>query len=243
MSFEDIGQRGISIVVPAYNEATRIVGTLRSIKEYCSAKLPEHEILVVDDGSKDHTARLARDALGEDPRYRVLVLDRNRGKGYAVKHGVMSSRHPFVLFSDADLSTPVQELEKLAVYAGDDVAVIASRGLPDSEIVMRQPRYRETMGKVFNLAVRLLVAPGIRDTQCGFKLFGQQVVQDIFPILRTDRFAFDVEIVALCLRRGFRVVEVPVRWYNDSRSRVNPVKDSAVMLKDLVKVWWRVRNA
>jgi dolichyl-phosphate beta-glucosyltransferase len=230
----------LSVVIPAFNEAMRIGATLRRVSEYCGSRFDRFEIIVVDDGSTDETAKEAKNAI-HDERLRVIVLEKNRGKGYAVRTGGLHAKFEYVLFSDADLSTPIEEVENLEKYASPRSLVIASRGLQQSRLEVRQPFYRETMGRIFNLIVRLLLVPDIADTQCGFKLFGREVVKEIFPRTTIDRFAFDVEIIYLARKLGFDVVEVPVRWRNDSRSRVHPIRDSMQMLADVGKVFARER--
>ncbi len=231
----------LTVIVPAYNETLRIGETLRRIAEYCRTHVRDWEVIVVDDGSTDGTAEAATSALDGESRLRVVRHPRNLGKGQAIRTGALAARHPYVLFSDADLSTPIEELAVLAPHASPRAVVIASRGLPDSSLEVRQPLYRETMGRIFNLVVRVLLVPGVRDTQCGFKLFGHEVARSVFPALETRRFAFDVEVLARARRLGFDLVEVPVRWRNDSRSRVHPVRDSASMLRDVFRIWWRLK--
>ncbi len=231
----------LSIVVPAYNESARIQESLRRIADYCRTRVQDFEVIVVDDGSTDGTAEAATAALDGDPCLRVIRHPRNFGKGRATRTGALAARHPYILLSDADLSTPIEELEVLAPHATPKTVVVASRGLPESSLEVRQPLYRETMGRIFNLVVRFLLVPGISDTQCGFKLFGDEVARAVFSALETDRFAFDVEVLARARQGGFEVVEVPVRWRNDARSRVHPVRDSASMLRDVIRIWWRLK--
>jgi len=233
---------GLSIVVPAYNEAERIGASLEKIAAYCRSSVKAYEIIVVDDGSTDGTGEVASRVVGEDDGFVLLTTPKNRGKGHAVRTGALAARYPYVLLSDADLSTPIEETDKLALHASPDTVVVASRGLPDSDLEERQPFYRETMGKVFNLMVRMLLVPGVADTQCGFKLFGKGVSNAIFPPLQTERFAFDVELLARAIRLGFPVVEVPVRWKNDLRSRVHPIRDSALMMRDVLRVWFMLNR-
>lgn len=227
----------LSVVIPAYNEEARLGPTVERVLAYLAARGGDTELVVVDDGSKDGTAALAR-AGGA----RVIVQPANRGKGAAVRTGMLAATGSRVLFSDADLATPIEELAKLEARldAGDDVA-IGSRALRDSDIRVRQHWMRESMGRGFNLIVRALLLGGIRDTQCGFKLFTREAAQDLFGRATIDGFAFDVEI--LWLARGrFRVVEVPVVWRHVEESKVSPGTDAARMFADIVRLRLRHRR-
>lgn len=227
----------ISCVIPAYNEERRLGATIARVSEYFAASGREYEIIVVDDGSRDATARLAAEHAQLHPQCRLISLGRNRGKGAAVRKGVAGSRGDLVLFSDADLSTPIEEIELLerAILNGSDIAV-GSRALPGSRIEVHQPRLRELMGKTYNLLIRATLMSGIHDTQCGFKLFRGTVARELFGLARIDDFGFDVEILYLAGMRGYRVTEVPVRWINSPASRVMVFSDSAGMLYDLLRV-------
>jgi dolichyl-phosphate beta-glucosyltransferase len=229
----------LSVVIPAYNESARISQTLQKIRDYLEGRPGRFEIIVADDGSRDGTAERAVAARPEDPNLRVLALGRNQGKGAAVRAGVQAARGRRVLFSDADLSTPIEDLEVLERALDDGAAVaIGSRALRDSRVMVRQPWHRQTMGKVFNLLVQVLALPGIHDSQCGFKLFRQAEAQRLFGAQRLSGFSFDVEILFLARKFGFRVAEVPVSWYDSPASRVDPVLDSARMLRDLFRIRW-----
>lgn len=231
----------ISVVIPAYNESMRISNTLAKIFEYLTNRFKEFEVIVVDDGSKDETVNVVKGIASQYPKTLHLIENpHNRGKGYATKVGALSARFPYVLLTDADLSTPIDEIQKLAPYASPRSVVIASRGMRESNLEVRQPFYRETMGRVFNLIVQTLLLQGISDTQCGFKLFGREVVDKIFPQLFTERFAFDVEILVRAKKEGFEIHEVPVRWRNDERTRVHAIRDSFQMLLDVLRIWWKV---
>lgn len=227
----------LSVVVPAFNESARIGLTLRRILDYLAVHWPDGELLVVDDGSRDDTAALVSDLARAEPRLRLVELDRNRGKGAAVRRGMLEATGEWRLFSDADLSTPIEEVEKLLFHAraGADV-VIGSRGLVESEIRTRQPLPRELMGRTFNLIVRQLLLGGFKDTQCGFKLFRGTVAEELFGAQTVEGFAFDVEVLLLAKERGLRIAEVPVVWYHAPHSKVSPVVDASRMLRDLVEL-------
>jgi dolichyl-phosphate beta-glucosyltransferase len=231
-----------SIVVPAHNERARLPPTLERILAWCRAERPAFEVLVVDDGSTDGTAARVRELAASAPELQVLELGRNRGKGAAVRAGVLAARGERILFCDADLATPIEELARLdaALDRGADVA-IGSRALPESDIRVRQHRGRELMGRTFNALVQLVGVRGIRDTQCGFKLFRRAVGQALFADATIERFAFDVEILWLARARGHRIDEVPIAWRHVDESKVSPGRDAARMLVDLARIRWRHR--
>ncbi len=225
----------LSIVIPAYNEERRLGPTLERITAYCAASEAPYEVIVVDDGSSDETARTAEQF---GPRgVRVERHPRNRGKGAAVRTGVLATRGDEVLMCDADLSTPIEDLAALrqAIALGADMA-IGSRGLRASRITRRQPFYRESMGKAFNVLVRTALGWSIRDTQCGFKLTRGEVAREVFGQVRECGFGFDVEAIHIARRRGHVVREVPVQWHNSPDSRVHVVGSSAAMLASLARV-------
>jgi len=230
-------RESISIVIPAFNEEKRIAPTLRRIHEYMKEKGAEFEIIVVDDGSSDDTVGIVRRESGMLKGLRLLLNESNRGKGFSVRHGVLSASCSLVLISDADLSTPIEEVAKFVPWIrnGYDI-VIGSRALKESDIVKKQPWYRQSMGKVFNAMVKTLVFGGFEDTQCGFKLFTSGSGKRIFNMARIDGFAFDVEALFLARRMGFRIKEVPVKWMNSPQSRVRIIKDSFRMLLDLLRI-------
>jgi dolichyl-phosphate beta-glucosyltransferase len=224
----------LSVVIPAYNEARRLRPTLERVVEYLEGRGALFEVLVVDDGSTDGTRRVAEKLL--DPRVWLLELATNRGKGAALRYGVVASRGRRVLLCDADLSTPIEELARLEPHLEEAEVVLGSRGVEESKVETRQPLYRELMGRTFNLIIRLLGFGGFRDTQCGFKLLRGDVARELFPQLTVDRFAYDVELVVEAQRRGYRVVEVGVEWHDSPTSRVRPVRDSWRMLTDVVRL-------
>jgi len=228
----------LSVVIPAHDEGDRIGPTLERVLEYLGRQDYAFEIIVVDDVSQDETAEVVARFQRRDGRLRLVQRTANPGKGAAVQAGMLVAHGRRVLFSDADLSTPIEESEKLLVAIereGYDAA-IGSRGLPQSDLRVRQPWYREAMGRTFNLMVRAVAVHGIKDTQCGFKLFRGEVVQDLFRRQTIMGFAFDVEILFLALKRGLRVKEVPVTWINSPRSKVDPIRDSLRMMRDMVGI-------
>jgi dolichyl-phosphate beta-glucosyltransferase len=233
----------LSIVVPAYNEEERLVLSLGKIGSYLDAAAIDAEILVVDDGSKDRTAELATKALA-GRRGRVVANGENRGKGYSVRHGVLEAHGRFVLVTDADLSTSIEDYAKLAAVMRDrdlDV-VIGSRALPDSNVEIRQNWLRQTMGRSFNVIIRSLTGLPFRDTQCGFKLLDRERVKPLVEKMVVDGFAFDVELLFLCARFGLSVADVPVTWRNATGSKVSIVGDPLVMIADVLRVRWRFRR-
>ena len=227
----------LSIVIPAYNEEAVIKNTLDRAGKYLEGRYPPYEIIVVCDGCKDNTARLAEEAGKANHRIRVLDRKTNMGKGFSVRQGCLEAKGKYIIFTDADLSTPIDEIEKLLKWLeeGYDIA-IGSRGLSESDIQIRQPWYRETMGKIFNLFVQAIAIRGISDTQCGFKGFKRDVAKDVFKRQTINGFGFDVELLYIARRLGYSIKEVPVRWLNRQASRVNPLVHPIQMLFDLIKI-------
>ena len=238
----------LSIVVPAFNEAARIRGSLEAVVRHFARTGEDVEVLVVDDGSSDATVETVERFAAERPQQGrvsigVLRNGRNRGKGYSVKHGILMARGDLVLISDADFSTPIDDLPLLlqALEKEGHGIAIGSRALDDSRVEIRQAAWRETLGRGFNRLVRLVTGLPFRDTQCGFKLVQRQEVLPLFRAARVERFAYDVEILYLARKAGVRVREVPVRWRNAEGTKVRAWVDSFDMLKDIVRVVLRDR--
>jgi dolichyl-phosphate beta-glucosyltransferase len=227
-----------TIVIAAYNEESRLAPTLRKIQQYQATATSPTEIIVVDDGSTDNTALTVVALCLEVEGLRLIRYPRNRGKGYALRAGVLASRGSLVLLSDADLSTPIEELETLRQHLAGHAHQIAigSRKLALSNIMQAQPLWRRGMSHFFSRIVRTLVLDDFHDTQCGFKLFSGEVARLLFALARIDRFAYDVEILTLAKRRGYRVAEVPIKWTDSAGSKVRPVRDSLQMLLDLMRI-------
>ncbi len=231
----------LSLVIPAFNEEDRLRPTLDRVVGHLQSRPESFEIIVVDDGSSDGTSRVATGFA--DPRVRLLRLERNRGKGAAVRAGMLAARGDFRVFTDADLSTPISEMAPmLAALRGGADLCIGSRALDRRRVKLHQPWYREGMGRIFNLLVRLSGVGGISDTQCGFKGLRADAAETLFPLMTVEGFSFDVELILLARRHGFRVTEMPVEWYNSPQSRVHPLRDAAKMFTEIIRIRWRHRQ-
>jgi dolichyl-phosphate beta-glucosyltransferase len=224
----------LSIVIPAFNEEARLGPTLRDYVGYCRRTGRRVELIVVDDGSLDRTSALVNTLETEFPEVRLIRLAENHGKGHAVRSGVVNAQGKLVLFADADGATPLGEVERLeeAISAGADIA-IGSRALHDGRVKVNARLYRRVIGRVFHGLVEALTVPGVKDTQCGFKLFRGPVAHDLFSRMRIRGFSFDVEVLMMAQRRGYRIAEIPVNWTHQPGSKVNLVTDSVRMLRDL----------
>ncbi len=231
------GAVALSIVVPALNEEQRLPAAIRQLKCYLDAQQVASEVLIVENASTDRTPLIVDEAAAEDDRFRAMHLG-IRGKGSAVRSGVLASRGRVVVFCDADFSMPVEDVSRLcaAIEAGADVA-IASREMPGA-LRIGEPWRRHVMGRVFNSLVGVLAVPRISDTQCGFKAFTREAALDLFSHQVIDGWAFDVEVLFLARRRGYRISEVPVTWRYDPSSRVRPLHDTIAMLRELLVIRW-----
>ena len=224
----------LSVVIPAYNEEKRIADSLKKIDVFLKKRKISYELIVVDDGSSDSTVQIAESS---GVNLKVIKNAVNLGKGGAVRNGMLNADGDCFLLTDADLSTPIEELDNFLHWlnCGFDV-VIGSRSVRGANVEVRQPFYRELIGKIFNKFVRLLTVRGLIDTQCGFKLFTKKCAREIFPLQRLNGFCFDVEVLYLAARKGYKIKELPVVWRNSQASTVRPFKDSFFMLQDLIKI-------
>ncbi|MGA3211019.1 MAG: dolichyl-phosphate beta-glucosyltransferase [Terriglobales bacterium] len=228
-----------SIVIPAFNESRRIGASLDRIRRFLEESGWDAEVIVVNDGSTDDTAALVRSFAGHDTRVHLLENPCNSGKGYSVRHGMLQARGEWLVFSDADLSAPISEAVKLvaALRDGADVA-IGSRWVRPELMTERQPVYRQLMGRVFNLMLRVLLGLQFKDTQCGLKAFTRRAALELFPRQRIERWAFDPELLFLARRLGLHTVEVPVEWAHGEGSKINPVVDGMRMMGEIMSIRW-----
>lgn len=238
----------LSVVVPAYNEERRLPQTLETIVAYLNRQSYTSELIVVDDGSSDHTAQVVESFVASHPRVKLIRND-HRGKGFAVRSGMLAAHGHIVLFSDADLSTPIEEIGEMLPWFDHGYGVVIGSREGKGARRIQEPFYRHIMGRVFNLIVRLLTVRGIDDTQCGFKAFRDDVARDVFARMRlygenakpiTDAMVtgFDVEVLFLAQKAGIQIKELPVEWQYGNETKVNPLKDSYRNLRDVVLVRW-----
>ena len=225
-------------MIPAYNEGRRLGATLEKVLAYVDRQKWPAEIIVVNDGSRDNTAEIARE-FAQNPILRLVENPGNRGKGYAVRNGMLNATGEVLLFSDADLSSPIEEAPKLfaAIGAGADVA-IGSRWLKAELQTERQPGYRQLFGRIFNLLLRAILGLKFKDTQCGFKAFTRRAALEIFPRQKIERWGFDPEILFIAQKHGFKIAEVPVEWAHDPGTRISPLRDGTRMFFEMLKIRW-----
>ena len=226
-----------SIVIPAYNESARIGPALTAVLDCITTKGWAAEVIVVNDGSTDTTAALVAEFVRRDSRVRLLENKQNCGKGYSVRHGILEASGDIVMFTDADLSAPIEEAERLfaAIKSGVDIA-IGSRWLDRGRQTKHQPFYRQFFGRCFNAVTRLVMGLPYADTQCGFKAFRRSAAQTIFRLQRIERWGFDPELLFIARKRGYTIREVPVTWGHDERSRISYLKDGIKMLEELISI-------
>jgi dolichyl-phosphate beta-glucosyltransferase len=228
-----------SIVIPAYNEGQRLGATLEKVLAYVRQQGWDAEVIVVSDGSRDNTTDIVREYAKTNPNLRLLENPGNRGKGFSVRSGILGARGDIILFTDADLSSPIEEMPKLldALSSGADIA-IGSRWLLAELQTQRQSLHRQLFGRIFNLLLRLTLGLQFKDTQCGFKAFTRRAAQTILPLQRIERWGFDPEILFLARMFGFRVDEIPVRWGHSGGTRIHPLVDGARMFQEMLRIRW-----
>jgi glycosyltransferase involved in cell wall biosynthesis len=231
-----VGQPAYSLIIPAYNETLRLGATLDAVIAYIEQQGWDAEIIVVDDGSTDNTRQVVNSYIQKNPWIKLLENPGNHGKGYSVRNGMLHATGEILLFSDADLSSPIEEAEKLftAIRNGSDVA-IGSRWLDTTLQTRKQPFYRRLLSRTFNLSLRIVLRLRFKDTQCGFKAFTRSAAQTIFPLQKIERWGFDPEIIYLAQRHGFTITEVPVRWAHSAGTRLHPLRDG-------IHAFWDVLN-
>jgi dolichyl-phosphate beta-glucosyltransferase len=225
----------LSVVVPAYNEEVRLLPTLERLHEYYEAQNYPYDVIVVSDGSTDETNSVVQSFASNHPKFKLLSYEKNRGKGYAVRTGMLAAEGDLILFCDADMATPQEETEKLLkhMHDGADVA-IGSRPLKESKLEKHQPFLREMLGRASNQLIQILAVRGIHDTQCGFKMFTKKSCQDIFSRCKLHGFSFDFEALMIARDLGYRIDEVPIRWFHQEGSKVVFWRDYPRALRDLV---------
>lgn len=226
-------------MIPAYNEQARLGPSLNRVLHFVRQEAWDAEVIVVDDGSRDRTADIVREYAQGSGIVRLVQNPGNRGKGYSVRNGVLNARGRIILFTDADLSSPIEEAPKLLteLEAGADLA-IGSRWMQSELQTKRQSLARQVLGRVFNLLLRMVLRLDFKDTQCGFKAFRQHAARTVFALQKIERWGFDPEILFLARRAGFKTVEVPVRWGHDNGTRINPVADGSRMVADMLRIRW-----
>ena len=236
----------LSVIIPAYNEEKRIEKTLLSVNEHLSKQAYDYEIMVVNDGSKDKTAEIVNGLAGEIKGLKLIDNKENHGKGWVVRQGMLSAQGDYRLFTDADNSTTIDHVERFFPFFGQGLPaqadydiVIGSRRLKDSVIAVKQPWVRDLLGGIFRLIVHALVPLGIADSQAGFKMFSKKATETIFPKQTIFRWAFDVEILAIAKKSGFKIKEVPIKWINDAESHVK-LSGMVRMLFEVLRVRWNL---
>jgi glycosyltransferase involved in cell wall biosynthesis len=229
-----------SIIIPAYNESSRLGATLDRLLSFIAQERWDAEVIVVNDGSRDDTAALVQRFAQNHPALRLIENPCNRGKGYSVRNGMLNASGEILLFSDADLSSPIEEAAKLfaAIQSGADVAM-GSRWLQPELQTHRQSLLRQFYGRIFNLALRILLGLNFKDTQCGFKAFTRNAAQTVFPQQKIERWGFDPEILYLARRAGLTVKEVPVKWSHQEGTRLNPLRDGIRMFGEVLTIRWK----
>ena len=230
----------LSVVVPAYNEERRIGKTLAAMRQFLDQQPYHYEVLVVNDGSRDTTSAVVLIIAEGWPELKLISNPINQGKGAAVKQGILAARGEYILFSDADNATPIEQVDKLLPYISQYPVVMGSRYCPGARVYIKQSRHRILLSRASNLLIRIIAVPGIHDTQCGFKLFEQRAGKNIFANVKLTRFGFDFEVLVIARHLGYTFKEVGIDWYNDMESKVRTGRESLRTLKDLMLVKWNL---
>jgi len=241
---QSAGEYDLSLIIPAYNEAERIGRGLQTVIAWVEQCCITTELIVVDDGSTDGTAEVVKVAVGDSLPLRILRNEPNRGKGFSVRRGLLEGKGAIVGFSDADFSTPIEEADRLLAAIneeGYDIA-IGSRAMKESILAQRQAWYREYAGRAFSLCYRLVLIPGIVDSQCGFKFLRREVAHAVLPHQTLEDWAFDAEVLYIARRLGYTIAQIPIRWVNDPSSKVKMLRDGPKMALDVWRARWRHRN-
>lgn len=228
----------LSVILPAYNEEARIVPSLKRRHDYLEKQKYSYEVLIVNDGSTDKTKELIINQIKDWPHFKLIDNKTNKGKGGVVRQGMLAANGEWRLFMDVDESVTINEIERFWPYIKSYEVIIGSRYIEGGKITKKQPLIRRIISRGGNLLVQVLVAWGIKDTQCGFKIFAEHAAKEIFPILSMERWSFDIELVAIARKHGYKIKEVPVIWEEQAGSRLRAVKASARALKDLFVIWW-----
>jgi glycosyltransferase involved in cell wall biosynthesis len=231
----------LSIIIPAYNEENRLPGTIERMAAFLQTQSYDHEVIIVENGSSDRTLEIAKTCAAEYPAFRVVKLE-ERGKGLAVRHGMLAAQGQFRFMCDADLSMPIEELPRfLPPNFPDAEIVIASREAPGA-VRYNEPQHRHIGGRLVNWVIRLFAIPGIQDTQCGFKSFKADAAEDLFSCQVMDGWSFDIELLYIARRKGYRIEELPIPWYYSDQSHVSPMKDALRMAWDIYKIHMNARR-
>lgn len=230
----------LSVIIPAYNEERRIGKTLAAIRQYLSKQDYDYEVIVSDDGSRDTTIPVVQIIQEGWSQLRYLKVPYNQGKGAVVKRAVLDARGKFLLFTDADNATPIEEIEKLLPYTKDFQIIFGSRHCPGAKVYISQAWHRILLSRLSNILIRILAVPGVYDTQCGFKLFERNAGKNVFANVTLDRFGFDFEALMIAKRLGYKMKEVGINWYNDEESKVRTGREAIRTLRDLFKIKWRM---
>lgn len=230
----------LSVVIPCYKEAERLPKTFPIFSNFVKKAPYEVEIIFVNDGSPDKTEQVAKELIDKEnlENIRLLHYEKNHGKGYAVKRGFFAARGKYILFADADNSTPIEQVDKLLPFIKENEVVIGSRYIKEGSLKKKQPLSRIIGSRLLNLAIKIMTNLSLADTQCGFKLFEAEAGKKIFSKMTIERFSFDVEILAIAKKMGYKIKETAVDWYDNPNSRVNPIKDGFKFLKALIIIRW-----